>query len=194
MATWLDARQPPRDTLIIDAMAKPAKNDGLLIALMLLGSAGLVYAVHDALREVTVNAGDAAPSFSIKGADGRTYTDRDFGGKVLVLNFWATWCPPCIEETPSLVALSEEVKKDGIVVLGVSIDKNEAAYKKFAQRMRISYPLAHDAEARISASYGTFKFPETYVIKDGKVLEKIISMPDGTWVDPALVGRLRRYL
>jgi cytochrome c biogenesis protein CcmG, thiol:disulfide interchange protein DsbE len=175
-------------------MAQPVKNERLWIGLMALLCVGLIWTVYDTLKETTVNAGDPAPSFSIKDEKGRVYTERDFGGKILVLNFWATWCPPCVEETPSLVALSEEVKKDGIVVLGVSIDKNEKSYKRFVDRMRMSYPTAHDREARISASYGTFKFPETYVIKDGKVLEKIISMPEGTWVDPQLVARLRKHL
>lgn len=161
---------------------------------MTLLCGGLIWTVHDTLQERVVNAGDAAPAFSIKDAKGKVYTERDFGGKVLVLNFWATWCPPCVEETPSLVALSEEVKRDGIVVLGVSIDRNEEAHKKFSARMRMTYPVALDRDARISASYGTFRFPETYVIKDGKVLEKIISMPEGSWVDPQLMARLRRYL
>jgi len=175
-------------------MAQPAKNDGLWFGLMALLCCGLIWTVYDTLKETTVNAGDAAPAFTLKDDKGRTYTERDFGGKILVLNFWATWCPPCVEETPSLVALADEVKKDGIVVLGVSIDKNEKAYKNFVQRFRMSYPTVHDKEARVSASYGTFKFPETYVIKDGKVLEKIISMPEGTWIDPQLVARLRRHL
>jgi cytochrome c biogenesis protein CcmG, thiol:disulfide interchange protein DsbE len=175
-------------------MAQPVKNEGLWLGLMALLCAGLIWTVHDTLQEPNVSAGDKAPSFEIKDDKGRVYTQSDFGGKVLVLNFWATWCPPCVEETPSLVALSEEVKKDGIIVLGVSIDKNEKAYKRFVDRMRMTYPTVHDREARISASFGTFKFPETYVIKDGKVLEKIISMPEGSWVDPTLVSRLRRYL
>jgi cytochrome c biogenesis protein CcmG, thiol:disulfide interchange protein DsbE len=175
-------------------MSQPTKNEGLWIGLMGLLCAGLIWTVYDTLQERVVNAGDPAPSFSIKDSKGKEYTERDFGGKVLVLNFWATWCPPCVEETPSLVALSEEVKKDGIVVLGVSIDRNEEAYKKFTGRMRMTYPTALDRDARISASYGTFKFPETYVIKDGKVLEKIISMPEGSWTDPSLVQRLKRYL
>ena len=175
-------------------MSKPMKNEGLWIGLMAVLCAGLIWTVYDTLQERVVNAGDAAPSFTIKDRNGKEYTERDFGGKVLVLNFWATWCPPCVEETPSLVALAEDVKKDGIVVLGVSIDRNEEAYKKFTSRMRMTYATALDRDARISASYGTVKFPETYVIKDGKVLEKIISMPEGSWTDATLIARLKRYL
>jgi peroxiredoxin len=168
-------------------------NERLWQGLMLALGAGLIWTVYDTIEERVVNANDRAPAFSIQDAQGRTHTMSEFGGKVLVLNFWATWCPPCVAETPSLVALSEEVKKDGVVVLGISIDKNVDAYKRFVSRMKMTYPVAHDPEARISASYGTTKFPETYVIKNGVVLEKIISMPEGTWMDPALVERLRRY-
>ena len=100
-----------------------------------------------------------------------------------MLNFWATWCPPCIEETPSLDAFSATYGSKGVVVLGVSIDRNEKLYQEFLARYRVSFQTSRDPEANISASYGTFQIPETYIIDlSGKVLEKIIS--NQNWMDP----------
>jgi thiol-disulfide isomerase/thioredoxin len=84
--------------------------------------------------------------------------------KTYVVEFWATWCPPCIDEFPSLDAFQRQMKNSGVVVLGVSIDKNEQAYKTFIKQNRPSIQLSRDSEANIASDYGTFKWPETYVI------------------------------
>ena len=82
----------------------------------------LIFAIYTPLHETLVQVGDSAPDFSIKTDDGRTLTRASFGGKVLILNFWATWCPPCREELPSLDALQRTLGPQGLVVLGVSVD------------------------------------------------------------------------
>jgi thiol-disulfide isomerase/thioredoxin len=120
-------------------------------------------------------------------------TQSSFGGKVLVLNFWATWCPPCISELPSLSAMAEQLKPEGVVVLGVSIDKNQQAYKRFLRQARPAFETAQDPEANISTQFGTFKWPETYVIdRNGKVAQKYIS--DRDWTSPEIVANLRSLL
>ena len=106
---------------------------------------------------------------------------------------WASWCQPCVEEIPSLNQLQKELGPKGLVVLGVSVDKNEANYKKFLKRARISFSTSLDKEANVSSSYGTFKYPETYIISpDGKVLEKIIS--NRNWVNDPIYDRLKGLL
>jgi len=113
-------------------------------------------------------------------------TPSDFGGKLLVLNFWATWCPPCIEELPSLNAFQQQFAGKGVVVLGISIDKDEKAYHDFLTRARVSFLTARDPEATISHEYGTFKVPETYIIDTkGKVVRKIISNTD--WMNERMI-------
>src|SRR4051812_32494844 len=99
--------------------------DRILQVLLLIALCGFLYSIRDVFDEKIVQAGDSAPNFSVTAIDGRTVTKDDFGGKLLVLNFWATWCPPCVEEYPSLDNLSRTLKAQGVVVLGVSIDKNE---------------------------------------------------------------------
>ncbi|MBY0372948.1 MAG: TlpA family protein disulfide reductase [Bryobacteraceae bacterium] len=167
----------------------------LTLALVAILLGGLGFVIYDTLQEPNIKVGDAAPDFSIKGENGKVYTARDFGGKLLILNFWATWCPPCISETPRLTQLQNDLRKDGVVILGVSVDKNEKAYKQFIARLKVGFATAHDPEARISASYGTFKFPETYVINSqGKVVAKFIGEPDDTWLAPRVLDSLRSMI
>ena len=148
---------------------------------MLLGgiailATGLAVAVYPTLEQRIVNPGDVAPAFSVKTDDGRTITATDFGGRVLVLNFWASWCEPCIEEFGGLSKFAAETKDQGVVVLAVSIDRSGKAYKRFLESTRPAFQTARDPEADIPASYGTFQVPETYVIDThGKVQSKIIN-------------------
>ncbi len=160
---------------------------------MLLLAGALVWVVSGTLEVRIINAGDTAPDFSIVTEQGRAVTRSDFGGKLLVLNFWASWCPPCISELPSLNQFAQEYKNQGVVVLGISIDKNERLYKNFLQQRQVAFATARDPEANISASYGTFQIPETYIIdRNGKVLEKVIS--DQDWMDPQFLARIKGML
>ncbi len=160
-------------------------------ALVLL--AGLCFVVADSHRERLVLVGDSAPRFQVTTDKGTKISRTDFGGKLLVINFWATWCPPCVDEMPSLQAMAQQLGPKGVVVLGVSVDKNEASYKRFLQQARIQFETARDPEAGISAEYGTFKYPETYVInRDGKVVQKHIGPRD--WMEPGLLKSLESLL
>jgi cytochrome c biogenesis protein CcmG, thiol:disulfide interchange protein DsbE len=167
--------------------------DRLLLALIAVLAVALVWVVSGTLQPRVVKAGDKAPDFKITTEDGRTVTRANFGGKVLVLNFWASWCAPCVNEAPSLEAFERQMGPQGVVVLGVSIDTNEKRYRQFLERFRITFPTARDPEANLSASYGTFLIPETYVIDStGRVRLKIIS--DQNWMDPDFVARVKAML
>src|SRR6185437_6339479 len=101
------------------------KTDRILqsaLALMLIAFCGALY---NQLHQTVVSVGDTAPDFSITTDSGKVISARDFGGKVLLLNFWATWCPPCVEEIPSLNNLATQLGPKGLVILGVSVDQNE---------------------------------------------------------------------
>ena len=90
---------------------------------------------------------------------------------MLVLNFWASWCPPCVQETPSLSQFAAAYKDKGVVVLGISVDKDEKAYHAFLQRFRPAFLTVREFE--IHEDYGTFMYPETYIINaKGHVSEK----------------------
>ena len=149
------------------------KTNNALKALLLLLTAAFVAVIAFSLRDTSAKEGGKAPQFSITTDDGRHVTATSFGGKVLILNFWATWCAPCIQEIPSLDQFQKEFANNGVVVLAVSVDKNPQKYRNFLDHVHVSFDTARDPDANLSAEYGTFQYPESYIIKDGRVVRKI---------------------
>ncbi len=128
--------------------------------------------------------GAAAADFTLKDSD-RSVTLSQFRGQVVVLNFWATWCPPCVEETPSLVSMQQRMRSRGITVVGVSIDEDGDAYHRFLQAHAIDFITVRDPAERISTMYGTFGWPETYIIdRQGIIRRKLIGPVD--WNSPEM--------
>jgi cytochrome c biogenesis protein CcmG, thiol:disulfide interchange protein DsbE len=124
--------------------------------------------------------GSVAPDFTVQDSDHKI-TLSQFRGQVVVLNFWATWCPPCIEETPSLVRMQGRMKDKGVVVLAVSIDADDAAYHKFLKDYSVNMVTVRDEEKKASSLYGTFGWPESYVIdRNGVIRRKFIGAVDWT--------------
>lgn len=161
-----------------------------LIALLLVA---LGWVIVQSMQETVVQAGDRAPQFTVTTDKGLRITPNDFGGKVLVLVFWAAWCAPCVEEMPSLDQFAREMADSGVVVLGVSVDRNEKLYSNLLKRFRVSFQNMRDPEANISAQYGTYKYPESYIIdRSGKVAQKIIGPRD--WNDPVLKNYVKSLL
>jgi peroxiredoxin len=136
-------------------------------------------------------AGDAAPGFTVSTDSGRSVSVPNFGGKLLVLNFWATWCPPCVTETPSLSQFTREFSDKGVVVLGISVDRDEKAYREFLRKYTPTFLTARDL--KIHEDYGTFMYPETYVINaQGKVLLKLAEPAD--WMDAKMTSYIGSLL
>lgn len=141
----------------------------------------LVYLLYAAIHERIVVAGDTAPEFSITADNGKTVSIPNFGGKLLLLNFWASWCGPCAEETPSLSKFAQTYAAKGVVVLGISVDKEPQAYQRFLQRYAPTFLTARDL--KIHEDFGTYMYPETYIIDaKGHVMMKIAEPAD--WMDP----------
>lgn len=143
-----------------------------LKALLLVFTLCFVGVIVYSLRDTSAKEGGKAPQFSITTDNGQRVTATSFGGKVLVLNFWATWCTPCVQEIPSLNEFQKEFAKDGVVVVAVSIDKNPQKYRNFLDRIHVAFDTARDPSGNISAEFGTFQYPESYIIKDGRVMRK----------------------
>ena len=159
-----------------------------LVAVAFLGVVG--YAVYAPPQRVVV-AGEQSPAFTITADGGRSISVPSFGGKLLVLNFWASWCPPCVEETPSLSKFAEDFASQGVVVLAVSVDTSEPAYRRFLQKYKPRFLTVRDAE--IHRQYGTFVYPESYIIDStGKVRQKIAEGAD--WNNPNLRSAIARML
>lgn len=109
-------------------------------------------------------------------------------GRVVVLNFWASWCAPCLEEFPSLQALQQQMP--GITVLAVSFDKSRPAYDTFLQRHRIDLRTALDTTGRSNAAYGTAMPPETWVIDPHGIIRRRFIGPQD-WTSPEIENYLR---
>jgi peroxiredoxin len=170
---------------------KNASLDRLLRAGICLLTVVLVFVIYSAIHERIVMAGDSAPDFTITADNGQTVSMHDFKGKVLVLNFWASWCQPCIQETPSLSALAQQFAGKGVVVLGVSVDKDQKAYDSFIRRFRPAFLTAR--EGKLHEDYGTYMYPETYIIDaKGKVVKKIAEAAD--WSDPQVISYINSLL
>jgi cytochrome c biogenesis protein CcmG, thiol:disulfide interchange protein DsbE len=156
-------------------------------AVVALVAAALVAFIMPTYRQGEASVyGKSAEDFAttIGGKAGKL---SDFRGKVVVLNFWATWCPPCIEETPALERLEKHIAGRGGVVLGVSVDEDQAAYEKFLREHGITFPTFRDPSRKIPLAYGTNLFPDTYVIdRHGKLMRKFMSAQD--WDSPEMLS------
>ena len=134
--------------------------------------------------------GSQAPEFTVQDSD-RSVKLSDFHGQIVVLNFWATWCPPCVEEMPSLVEMQQRMKSKGITVLAVSVDVDQGAYKQFLKEHNISLLTVRDPDHKSNTLYGTFRFPETYIIdRNGVMRRKFIGAID--WTAPDITDFLNK--
>jgi peroxiredoxin len=132
--------------------------------------------------------GKNAPEFTVQDSD-RTVALNQFRGQVVVLNFWATWCPPCVEEMPSLVEMQHRMKGKGVTVLAVSIDVDENAYRSFLKQHGVDLLTVRDPGQKVPVLYGTQMWPETYIIdRNGVMRRKFIGAVD--WTDPEITGFL----
>ena len=116
---------------------------------------------------------EPAPDFELKSLDGRAVKLSDFGGKVVGLNFWATWCAPCRVETPWLVDFYRQFKEQGLEVVGVSMDDgNQEHVADFVKEMGINYTVLMGSHA-VGDAYGGLRFlPQTFFIgRDGKIIK-----------------------
>ena len=122
--------------------------------------------------------GTNAPDFTVQDTD-RKVSLSELHGQVVVLNFWATWCAPCVAEVPSLVAMSQRMKDKGVTVLAVSVDVDGDAYHRFLKDHGVTFLTVRDADQKSNSLYGTTIFPETYIIdRQGVVRRKFIGAVD----------------
>ncbi len=163
----------------------------LMLAMLVLGLA----ACSDAPATDTAAAGTAgstppdpntpastglgeAPDFTLPTLAGDSLRLSDLRGQIVVLNFWATWCAPCIEEIPELIKLHDELNPHGLTVLGVSLDEEGPdLIKPFTDRFGITYPIPLDDGAVAEAYGGIWALPTTYVIDaEGQIVQRVIGL------------------
>lgn len=141
-----------------------------------------------------ISISDRAPDFHLQTPEGRIVSLSDFRGKVVMVHFWATWCPPCVDEIPTLDNLYRALMGSDFELLAISVDEGgAAAVAPFMRKNKLNLPVLFDPERAIAGSYGTYKFPETYIVdRQGVVRLKVIGPRD--WADPANVQVLRNII
>ena len=124
--------------------------------------------------------GQVAPDISLTDMQGNRVNLSDYRGQVVILNFWATWCPPCREEMPSMEKLHRDYQDKGLVMLAVNVEENgKKAVTSFLKKTPYSFPILLDEQAEAQNSYGVFRYPESFIIdRNGIVVERIIGARD----------------
>ncbi len=145
-----------------------------LHCLNLAAAIGAAVLFSSALQADPVTPPQAAPAWTLKDVNGRPVSFSQFKGKVVVLDFWATWCPPCRSEIPGYVKLQEKYKDQGLVIIGVSVDQDgPAVVKKFAADFHMNYPVVMADDSVVQAFGNPDAIPTTFIIdRDGKIRDK----------------------
>jgi peroxiredoxin len=141
-----------------------------------------------------VDRGSQAPAFELpRIGQGGSLSLDSLRGKVVLLNFWATWCAPCEEELPAMQRLYAALAGQGFELVGVSVDAEPDPVLEFQKRLGLGFPLLLDADQRVARSYQTFRFPETLLIgRDGVILERYVGGKD--WDSAVYLDRIRKLL
>ena len=138
--------------------------------------------------------GATAPLFSLPRLDGSEAIEIEtLRGRVVLLNFWATWCKPCEDEMPAMERLYQELRPEGFELLAISVDEAEESVREFQGRLGLSFPILMDPGQDVAKAYQAYRFPESLLVdRGGTVIERYIGPRD--WDAEAYVGRIRRLL
>lgn len=159
----------------------------ILLSLMLLLFA---FSGCSKKQEAPAAEGTIAPVFALKDLGGREVKLSDLKGKVVLLNFWATWCPPCREEIPSMMRLNQTMAGKPFQMLAVSEDEGgKEAIEAHFRKSGTNLPALLDTDQAIGRRYGLTGVPETFIIdKKGVILKKVVGSID--WSDPGVIAFL----
>jgi len=164
-----------------------------VIVVMLILVGGSIYMVAGSSRlpyesAQLVDVGAQAPDFQLEDTKGNKVSLADLRGKVVLVNFWATWCPPCRAEMPSMEKLNESMAGEDFIMLAINVEENgRSVVPEFLNRSPHSFPILYDDQGVVQKLYGVYKFPESFVIrKDGVIDDKVVGAID--WAHPETIA------
>ncbi len=133
----------------------------------------------------------SAPDFALTDIDGVVHRLSDYRGQVVIVNFWATWCPPCREEMPSMQRAWEELRDEDIVILAIDVGEDEDTIFTFTADYPVEFPLLLDLDSGVTQEWPVRGLPTTFIIDpQGRIAYRAIGTRD--WEDPALLDTLRK--
>jgi peroxiredoxin len=155
----------------------------LMIAMIGIGGGAVAHSLPVAERHA-VKLGEPAPNFQLQDLNGRLVTLSDLRGKVVLLNFWATWCGPCRVEMPAMEQLYQAFSRKDFEILAVSTDAQGVAITRpFQQENHLTFPILHDADYRVGLTYGARSLPMTFMVdRQGVIRHQIFGARD--WAAP----------
>jgi peroxiredoxin len=171
----------------------------VVLATGILGA--LVWVNRD--RFTPLEAGSRAPDYAAYSLTGDTVRLAEYAGAVVLLNIWATWCPPCVHEMPALQRLHEELADDGLRVVAVSVDAPPGGFGAFGQpggdiaefrdRFGLTFDILHDPSGRIQQRYQVHGLPTTFIIgRDGRIVRRVLGARE--WDAPRYANEIRELL
>lgn len=167
----------------------------ILLAIVALGGYFVFSFYHPPSK---IKAGQKAPDFVLVDDQNKKIRLNDFLGKVVILNFWATWCPPCLAEMPSFEKVYQYFRSEGLILLAVNHDsvnlnRSQKAVQAFRNKVPFSFPVLYDLESQASSLYGIYTLPQTFIIsRDGVVLSSISGPQD--WTSPEILNIIKATL
>lgn len=137
--------------------------------------------------------GQPSPNFTLTDIKGKNWQLSDQHGKVVFINFWATWCPPCIQELPSMEALSKRMSNTSFQMLTIMYNDRPELGQSMVNKSGYTFPVLIDSDSSVAKEYGLTGVPETYIVdRQGILREKFIGPYD--WTSPAALEMLNKYL
>ena len=134
-----------------------------------------------------------APEIVVQDRGGQAHRLSDFRGKVVLINFWATWCPPCVEEMPSMESLRKELDETQLEIMALSVDDSWEPIDAFLEKTTYGFGIYADFQEKVAKRYGTHMIPETYIVdKQGVIRCKVSG--DRDWMEPAVIAFLKKLI
>jgi peroxiredoxin len=160
-------------------------------ALLAIGIAWLAVSAKPGPPPADVGA--PAPAFTLPDLEGREHSLAEARGKVVLINFWATWCKPCEDEMPAMERLYQELAPAGFELIAVSVDEGREEVVEFQDRMGLSFAILHDPEKQAADRYQSFRYPESFLVdREGTLVARFIGPRE--WDAAAYRNRVQRLV